>query len=280
MGMGDELFVALGRVISSSLSGLSNAILGNLISLEGVEDDEEGETSAEEPLYSSLGIYGRPAPPIKTGEGSGNTPEGSAEFVGLRVGDRVYPIAYRDLRLLAKVNPKEGEVGLVQYQGGFISLKENDSGDGTSIVIYAVRNDGSGNPDKASVISIDTTPANSSIAIVHEAGQSYTMNKDGGQVMMNIAGDALLEVNDDGITINAASTAITGACHAGADNPATADFVALGTLMTAELAAIATALGTHTHGYLPGPSPLAQTSPPPAPPYVPGPVISTKFKAV
>jgi hypothetical protein len=239
-----ELVVALGRVISTSLKGSSNAVLGNLTSLEGIEDDPDAETSGEEPIYGTLGLYGRAAPPVKIGAGAGNSPAGSVEFVGLRVGDQVFPVAYRDLRLNAKVNPKAGEVGIVQYKGGFIALKDNATADGTDVTIYAVHNNGAGVPDKAHAIHLDSSTANASISIMHSYGHSISLNKTGSVVVMNKAGDAMVEVNDDGVTINGAKVAITGGAMLGDSNPANGDFVMLATQLLVWIAQAQLAITT------------------------------------
>lgn len=210
MALLGDLTLALGRVVTSKVAGTAKAILGNLASLDKDEDDAEAETSSDEPLYGTLGFYFRPEPPVSVEDATGNNPEGAAEFVGMRVGGRIYPYGYRDLRLNAKLNPDEGEVGLVQYRGGFISMKTNDSATGTNIMLYAVDNTSGGDPDKAHAISMETEPTNSHISLMHGEGQSITLTKEAKIIIANAPGDAFLEVNANGLVLNG-NTAIKGA---------------------------------------------------------------------
>jgi hypothetical protein len=234
--------IALGRVVTTQVKGSLNAVVANLTMLEETWDDPEAETSNNEPVYTSLGVYGRPLPGVEPGTGSGNDPDGHTEFLGLRLGDRVLPFGVQDLRLSAKVNPKEGEVGLVQYRGGFVSLKDNGDGDGTSIVIYAVRNDSSGVPDKASAIQLDSTEASANISITHESGQTIGMVKTKKAIVIsNAAGDAYIEVNDEGITLNG-NTVISGGTGIGDSTGAAGEFLVKGTLFLAWFAELTTAI--------------------------------------
>lgn len=226
-----ELSFALGYIAATAVKGAANAVLGNLVMLDTVEDDEEAETSPDEPLYGPIGFYFRPDAPVKAADATGIRPEGRPEVVAVRLGDRVLPLTYRDLRLSSQVDPDEGEGGLAHYGGGFISLKWNTSEDGTSIVIYAPRKDSTGTPIKASAISIDSEEANAHVCLMHEYGHSLTLTKEGKIVLANKVGDAYLEVNDDGCTING-NFAVKGAVRdLSVGNPATAE----GLMMSADM---------------------------------------------
>lgn len=238
-----DLAIAIGRVAATKVSGTLKAILGNLAMFDENEDDAEAETSADEPLYGTLGVYFRPEPPVSADDADGNHPAGAAEIIGVRLGNRVYTLGYRDLRLNAKLNPDEGEVGLVQYRGGFISLKTNDSDTGTNIMLYAVDNDSGGTPDKAHAISMDSEPMNSHISLMHAEGQSITLTKDGNIVAANAAGDHYISVESDKIVLNGAAINIVGGAMVGATNPASGEFVMLSVQMLSWITQANTAFG-------------------------------------
>ena len=172
----------VGRLVATSLKGTKKAVLANV---EGIDD----ESANDQPMYGAIGLVCRPM--------SANA-DGSAEVISARMEDGLRPIAGRDTRLNAKVNPKDGEVCLVGYGGGFVSLKQNATNDGTDVMIYAPRPGAS----KASCISMDTTVANTHVAIMHESGVSITLTKEKKIVLSNAAGNAYIEINDDGIVLN------------------------------------------------------------------------------
>ena len=146
------------------------------------------------------------------------------------------------------VNPKSGELGLVQYGGGFISLKDNDDGNGTSITLYALRKTTGGTPDKASCIAVDSTQGNASISILHEHGQSILLNKDGDVLIMNKTGDTWIRLTEsDGVILSAPKIALAGGAMLGDKDPGNGDFVALAALVLTELGKIITWANSHTH---------------------------------
>lgn len=180
MGGFDWVF-SLARVVATSLEGAKRVLLANV---EGIE----GETANKQIVYSALGWFGRPLPPDANG---------AADALCARVEDGLIPFAMRDPRLSVKTNAKDGELGIAHYDGGFVSLKRNATSDGTDVTIYAPKADGS----KASVISIDTTTANSNVTIMHDSGVSVQLA--GSKILlMNRLGNAYIEVNDTGIVIN------------------------------------------------------------------------------
>lgn len=231
MALLTEMVIALGRIVATRVAGTANAVLANLAMMEATVDDTEAETSTDEPMYGPLGFYSRPDAPVSEGMGAGNRPEGQTEVVGLRMGDHVLPIGYRDLRISAKVNPKEGEVGLAQYRGGFISLKTNATDDGTDVCIYSVHNTALGVPDKAHCLSFDSTTANSSVALVHSFGQSFCLTKEGHIVLANKQGSGFVLVKDDtgGVVVSAPAITLNGSVTAGAANPVNANLTVDGT---------------------------------------------------
>jgi hypothetical protein len=112
------------------------------------------------------------------------------------------PLAARDLRLNARVNPKEGEVTVVQYGGGFISLADASDGNGTQVVIYAPALKSDGTVDKAHAMVFDPEASNQSVSLVHALGMALLMTADKDVIIKNAAGDAYLQVGDDGVTLN------------------------------------------------------------------------------
>jgi hypothetical protein len=278
MGWLTDVAFAFGRVVATAVSGSQRAVLGTLRLFESSETDASAEESAE-PLYGTPGVYFRPRASVAASAATGNNPAGYTEVIGFRLDDRVYPLSYRDLRLNAKVNPAEGELGLVQYLGGFVSMRTNATGDGTDVVIYTPRNNASGVATRAHAISLDTSSANESIAIVHANGHSITMNKTGSIVLMNKAGNALVEVKEDGsVLINASATVFPGQAQFGTQNPAdpALEFVALATKVLTELNKVKTAFDAHVHT---APMGGGATTPPAAPMPSFAPVASTTVKA-
>ena len=247
MAVLDELAIGLGRIVASQIRGAQNAVLLSLKFLEDSEtdDDTTGESSTEEPYFRSLGMYGRPRPAVSPDDADGNNPAGAAEVIALKLDDRAYPVATRDLRISAKVNPKDGEIGLAHYLGGFVSLKINDDGDGTDIVIYAPHQDGSGVPDKSHAISLNSQTANSHISMMHSFGQSITLTKEGGIIIANKAGDAYIEVNDSGTTFNG-NTSLVGGVDLGGDGVTPGEFVMLSILLLTWIGQVNANLGLIT----------------------------------
>jgi hypothetical protein len=178
---GFDWVMNVGRVVATTLKGTRKAVTANV---EGIDD----ESATEQPLYGAIGLVCRPL--------AANA-DGAAEVLSARMEDGLRPFAGRDTRLNEMVNPKDGEVCLVGYGGGFISLKQNATNTGTDVMIYAPRP----SSNKASAISIDTTVANNHVSIVHESGVSITLTKDREIVLANVAGDASITIGDNGIVL-------------------------------------------------------------------------------
>jgi hypothetical protein len=202
MGGFDWVF-SLARIAATSLEGAKRVLLANV---EGIE----GETANRQIVYSALGWFGRPLDPDANG---------AADALCARVEDGLIPFAMRDPRLSVKTNGKKGELGIAHYDGGFVSLKRNVDNDGTDITLYAPKADGS----KASVISIDTSDANSNITIMHDTGVSVQL-ADGKILLTNADGDVFIEVNGSQVVING-NVKVNGAMVVG--SPALGSPVAL-----------------------------------------------------
>lgn len=205
-----DYVVSRAQVVGTELRGVARAVL---VQLAGALADDGGEEATTEPLYGTLGVVVRPKPP---------TAAGAAEVVAMKREDGATPIAARDLRLNAEVNPSpDGEVCLVGYGGAFVSLKENADQDGGAVVIYAP----GGNKARASVISIDTTAGNDHVALMHSSGVSITLTQEGKAIIASPNGQAYIEVSNAGLVLNG-NVQITGSLVVG--NPAAAQPVGLG----------------------------------------------------
>jgi hypothetical protein len=257
------------KVITTRLAGALKSVLASLELLD------DADISHDEPMMGVPGFFCRPRPPVAKEDETGLDPEGACEAVALRVGDQTIPIAYRDLRLSSVVNPKEGELGLAHYGGGFVSLKLNTDEDGTNIVLYAPRKNSSGTVTNASCVSIDSTDGNQHICLLHESGASITLTKEGKILLMNKTGNAYVEINDDGIFLNG-NCYLNGSVILGDKTAALVKAVANADLVLSELSTIQGLYNAHTHND----SLLAPTTAPLAPLPAPSPVAATMVQAL
>jgi len=281
-----ELALGFGRAVSSKLEGASNAVLWSVKFLESLDDPESGESSTAEPPYWGLGIYGRPLPPVAPADATATSPAGECEVLAWKQEDRAYILGARDLRISAKSNPIEGEIGIAQYDGGFISLAPNTDVNGTTITLYAPRNV---TPAKASAIVLDSTDGNQQVTLMHESGQSLVMNKDGSVIIIGSTaagpsvGTTWMSVDEtNGIVLSSEKLALAGAVMLGNKDEALGDEVMLSTLLLTWIGEVNAALGvlaTHVHGgvLVGGASTgvVAGVTPPAA-----APIAATKVKAI
>jgi hypothetical protein len=213
----------LGSSIAESAGGTSKPVQYHVVGISGWdltgdepaidEEDTSAEVSPEADVYSALGVTGRPLQPDITGDASEH-----AEVVCIRSADGLTPIAVRDVRLRMGGNaPNEGTVALVGYGGGYHSISPVDNTDlskGAIQVIYCPYDfNAAGVAQKAHAITLDPTPGNESISLVHGEGMAITMSGAGKKALMlnNAAGDATFRLDDDGITM----TAVTIVCSGG-----------------------------------------------------------------
>lgn len=195
LGMGIDAFLSLGRIVSAAVSGARKAVLAQVRGVERSEDDpKDGESSSDEPMFGQVGVVVRPRSSTSSTAATGLNPEGYAEIVGARFGDRFAPIAGRDLRLNMRVNPSEGEVDLVGYGGGFLSLADAADLRGTTAVLYAPRLDSSGAVEKANAIALD--PDQGSISIVQQDGTAFVLTETGA-ITRSPTGAAFVELSDN-----------------------------------------------------------------------------------
>lgn len=196
--------ISLLNVTGSTVAGPHNAVLvGGGGSVAGFDDDD-GEIAQDAEAYGAPGIVFRPRPPEDV-----DTPDGTvtvgAEAMGARTGDGLVPMAWRDLRWnRAFPAPKAGTVALVGYGGGFLSMDDTDSKCGDQKaniqVIYCPYAFNNGVAGKAHAIIMD--PEEEAITIVHGAGQSILMQKDGSIRMQSPDGQNFIQVADGQVTIS------------------------------------------------------------------------------
>jgi hypothetical protein len=235
------------RVTASTISDATKGILLNLDPGQSEKDpDRWDEYGLKQPLMTALGIIARPRRPSKLSASSQE--QRSAETLVAKLGDRLLALAFRDLRLNALFpNPKEGSINLVGYGGAFDSNEATFDGNEqpksstrTIYVPYAFQN---GAPTKAHAIVIDGTQGNESISIIHGDGMAVLM-KHGGKnsvTVKNKAGDAYVEVNDEGVTLNG-NTVVNGGAVLG--GPVGAQAVAIAPPLVTYLSALEILLGT------------------------------------
>jgi hypothetical protein len=211
------------HITAFTVAKATKAVLVNVVGAAGppdlanLEKDEEGETAPAQEFYGALGRIAAPRRPTKLGKDTIRV-----EGVAARRGDGLVPIAVRDLRLHAFFpNPKEGTIADVGYAGAFASNEPTFNADGTPkstvwtlYVPFAFN--GSGVPTKAHVFTIDSTTGNVAISLVHADGMGLLMTAGGknSAVLRNKAGNAYVEVNDDGVTVNG-QTVVNGGLAVG-----------------------------------------------------------------
>ena len=219
MAFGD-LILELGTIADTALTDTSRAIRSWF--------DGIGPQPQEADTWGPVGWFARPRDPVGDAEATALSPAGACEAVGWNAPDAVHPIAFRDVRLSSQVSPSKGDVGMVGYGGGFITIEDNGDGDGSTITLYALRkNDSTGAAEAAHVLSMDTTEATSNIQITHESGATVQLQQDGGVYLASKDATSWLSLADgsDGCVVGAASTTIAGGVNLGGNDPSTGEFL-------------------------------------------------------
>ncbi len=210
-----DTVLAFSRVMASAVKGAAKAVLVNLDGFANGEEDADAEGAVDEPMYGPIGFYCRPKGPQKADGATGLKPEGFAEVIAARLADGLLAFAGRDLRLSTRVNPAEGEVGLVQYGGGFISMKDASDGKGTEITLYSPHLNDDGTTQRAHAISYD--PANDTMTIVHSSGASVVVTANKELVLRSDTGEARIILKGDTITMQAQKIIAQGNVVVGAN---------------------------------------------------------------
>ncbi len=183
------------------------------VSVDAVGGAESGLPPAE--LQHPLGLISRSRDPDVDGEG---TPTLGAGVLRLTEGAADHCIALGDPRATPKLPRLEkGGVALYADTGAAVLPFLLLSGVDGSAQLYVPY----GSPATAATLAFDVSTAGAeSIQIVHGSGMRITMTAGGlnSIVITNRAGDAYVEVNDNGITLNGNLQA-TGALAVGVGVP-------------------------------------------------------------
>jgi hypothetical protein len=219
-----DFVVRFSRVISSSLAAENQALQYNVEGLIGFDvtgenlvfEPESGEATEAAEVFGQLGVVARPLPP----ESAGGVDE-HLEVVCIRTTDALIPIAHRDVRLKMQggAAPGQGVVALLGYGGGFHSLSPvadgtDLDGGGTIHVIYCPFDfDSDGVAQKAHSITMDPTPGNESMSLVHADGMAVLMFDDKLTLRSN-DGSGYIELSGSDVVING-NVSIVGALKIG-----------------------------------------------------------------
>lgn len=225
MGAFDQV-AAFVRALSSQLLGASFEPAFGLDGIgefgdDGDPDDSEGagEGAQGQTGFSALGIIGRPLAP------AGGL---FAEALALRVDGGLKVVGWRDLRLNRVLNPggsggtpAEGQLCFVGYGGAFLSHAMAPDGESNISTLYVPFDfDGDGVPQKAHVVTIDPTPGNSSISLVHADGVRIHLTEDAGSggpgIVAAVDGSTFLRFAAGELTVNAEKITLKGNCYVGA----------------------------------------------------------------
>lgn len=206
-------FIGLGT--SAAETGATFMDLSGLGSFDADQGDQSGENAPGVEAFGALGLLGRFLPPDEDGE---------VEIYAVRLGDRVVPLGFRDLRI-DRAFPSglaEGSIALAGYGGGFhsIDLTSANSGDQRANihVIYAPYEFSGGTPAKAHAVILD--PEAGGLQLVHGDGYFLAM-QDGEGIRMSADAGTFLQIKPGQISMGATSVSIAGNVAVGA-NPAAA----------------------------------------------------------
>lgn len=219
MSLFGNIFAKGVRVMTSSLVGASKAILVNLERGDPARPADL-ERAGECVSFGPLGVYGRPEPPTPTA--GGNLTRGECEAFCVRAMDGFEPIAYRDLRIMRRMNPSVGELGMAHYGGGFVTLSWDAARSGTLVSISAPHLS-SDEVDESHYLSMDPSDAENSVTLAHRLGHMLSLTKDGAAKLMSPDGKKWVEVNDAGVNVvSDTGMAFAGGIIAGSTNLAEA----------------------------------------------------------
>ncbi|MBN1605078.1 MAG: hypothetical protein JW940_00510 [Polyangiaceae bacterium] len=124
--------------------------------------DEEPGT----PAWGTLGLVFRPRRPEAEAGAAPDTKELFARAFAVRHGERLIPVAYRDPRLNRIWQPEEGDLGLVGYGGGRITLEDTPSKQ--TRIRHRV-------PFSGGTMEILLDPDETSITVTHSGGMAIEL---------------------------------------------------------------------------------------------------------
>jgi hypothetical protein len=147
------------RISGSTLTPSDERDTAVLVGGEASAGDDEPGTAA----WGTLGLVFRPRRPSpETGATDDpKTNELYAHALAVRHGERLVPVAYRDPRLNRIWQPEEGDIGLVGYGGGRVTLEDTPSLQ--TRIRHRV-------PFSGGTLEILLEPDEESITITHSAG--------------------------------------------------------------------------------------------------------------
>lgn len=201
----------------------------------GVQVDLDGDNASS--LVEALlpfGFFCRPDDPVRAKGGKAD-PARATQCLQVFLGDEIRAMPIGDPRAQAKL-PKfgKGSAGFYCPKTGGYAIFDGEKGSLYVYVPYVVAG-----VTKAMSIEIDVQDVTKpSLSVVHGDGMSFRMHGEGKFpiVLANRAGDAHLEVNDDGIVVNG-NLKVLGSFEFGAKAGATIP------LMTAAMTATTLAKG-------------------------------------
>lgn len=185
--------LSFGRIASSSVKGALHRIAVDVAQFTDDKGNDAGG-STEQDFYGIAGHYCRPMPPDLVGH---------CEVVSMRLEDDDTVIASRDLRMNKRVQPNEGDVGIVHYGGGFATLRWDVDNRGTLVAVSSPRLDSQLDQiESAHALIMDPSSGNSSIMLLHALGSGLIANKNGDILIANKGGSgasANVVCHDDGL---------------------------------------------------------------------------------
>lgn len=216
-----DFVVGFGKIMATSIEAETGGILGQVLGMVGSLDESDnsenkGELSDKEDLYGSGGVLFNPLPPEKIK----NKPY-ACDVVYVKRGDKLVPIAYRDLRL-SRAFPnglKKGSTALAGYGGGFYSLDLTAGNSGSQKanihVVYCPYSFSNGVAGKAHSIILDPTTGNESVTITHGEGYQIALTKDDGLLAL-LSASTFLRAKPGEFLLQAPKIMLKGNVYAGA----------------------------------------------------------------
>lgn len=223
------------------------------------------ETVQDAEAWGAPGIVFRPRPPEKIGTGMVG-----AEAVAARTGERLRPLAWRDLRFNRVIGAiKAGTVALVGYAGGLLRFDDLDAEDDGFTPPKKIKQSRaelrvpykfqSGVAQKAHTIVLD--PESETITITHGDGATITLSK-----------ERVVKVAADKFEVEATNINLIGTVSAG-DASGTSPVALL-----SDVSALTDWANTHVHTASSGGGPTTPPATPPGP--APVPSGATKLNAL
>jgi hypothetical protein len=215
-----DRLIQFSRVLGSTVSPRTYAVkvdLSGVGSLDEEDEIEAGELGEQSEVWGALGFVSRPmSPEVVDGQ------ELSAEVVSLRTGDGLVPITWRDLRLNSFFpnGVPEGRVGLVGYKGALHTIDVNASKTANIQTLYVPYDfDGAGEPQKAMVITLDTSNPGSEHITMSIGGGSegyqITLNETDGLQIRTPNSSTFFNMREDEINLTATKILLKGNVYVG-----------------------------------------------------------------